>query len=107
MGGTLVHAEGIADPWRPAVLEAIERDFGKRWWAEALYDTDIRAARLEPHRQETNRWLGEWLAARGEILRPRGIGRPRVALGPPPSPSVSLTSGAAEGLRWGQARGSS
>ena len=28
MGGTLVHAEGIADPWRPAELEAIERDFG-------------------------------------------------------------------------------
>ena len=104
MGGTLVHAEGIADPWRPAVLEAIERDFGKRWWAEALYDTDIRAARLKPHRQETNRWLGEWLAARGEFLTSDEIERLRIDFARPLPHSFSLTPGAAEAMRWCKAR---
>jgi len=69
MGGTLVQSEGTVDACRPAVLEAIERDFGRRWWAEPLYDADIRRPpKDEPHRQETSRWLAEWLSANGEVL---------------------------------------
>jgi FMN phosphatase YigB (HAD superfamily) len=101
MGNTLVQAEGLPDAWRPAVLEAIERDFGKRWWAEPLYDADIRRPpKGEPHRQETNRWLAEWLRAKGEVLTSDDIERLRVDFARPLPLAYSLTSGAAEALRW-------
>src|SRR5438132_13332565 len=64
VGGTLLETRG--DPWRPLVLEAIRREFGARLWAETLYDADIRRpAPDDPHRQETNRWLSEWLTTNG------------------------------------------
>jgi len=86
VGGTLLETRG--DPWRPLVLEAIRREFGARPWAETLYDADIRRpAPDDPHRQETNRWLSEWLKANAEELseaeveptasRVRGAGRLR------------------------------
>ena len=101
MGGTLVQADGTADAWRPAVLEAIERDFGKRWWAEALYDADIRRPpKDEPLRQETNRWLADWLSAKGEVLTADEIERLRVDFARPLPLAYTLTPGAAEALRW-------
>jgi FMN phosphatase YigB (HAD superfamily) len=101
MGDTLIQAKGVADAWRPAVLEAIERDFGTRWWAEPLYDADIRRPpEDEPHRQETNRWLAEWLRAKGEVLTVDEIERLRVDFARPLPLAYALTPGAAEALRW-------
>ena len=69
MGGTLVETRSdVGDPWREPVLQSIEREFGPRTWAESLYSADIRPLRAdEPHRQETNRWLAEWLREHGWI----------------------------------------
>ena len=101
MGGTLVQSEGTVDAWRPAVLEAIERDFGRRWWAEPLYDADIsRPPKDEPHRQETNRWLAEWLSANGEVLTADEVERLRSDFARPLPLAYALTPGAAEALRW-------
>jgi len=101
MGDTLVQAQGVPDAWRPAVLEAIERDFGKRWWAEPLYDADIRRPpKDEPLRQETNRWLADWLSAKGEVLTADEIERLRVDFARPLPLAYTLTPGAAEALRW-------
>src|SRR5207247_10088847 len=82
VGGTLLETRG--DPWRPLVLEAIRREFGARPWAETLYDADIRRpAPDDPHRQETNRWLSEWLNANGEDLGAADVARLRGASAPP------------------------
>src|SRR5207302_4888983 len=82
VGGTLLEIHG--SPWRPLVLEAIRREFGARPWAEALYDADIRRpAPDDPYRQETNRWLSEWLKANGEELGEADVERVRGAFAAP------------------------
>jgi putative hydrolase of the HAD superfamily len=107
MGGTLVATrDDVGDPWREPVLQAIEREFGPRAWAESLYAADIRPAHAdEPHRQETNRWLAEWLREHGEILNDQEIERLRLALARPLPEVFSLAVGAAGALRWCKARG--
>src|SRR2546428_11480030 len=98
MGGTLVQSEGTVDAWRPAVLEAIEGDFGRRWWAEPLYDADIRRPpKDEPHRQETSRWPAERMRPNGEGIATvegesvrSGLPRPPALpdAQPPPAPAA-------------------
>jgi FMN phosphatase YigB (HAD superfamily) len=107
MGGTLVETRSdVGDPWREPVLQAIEREFGPREWAEALYAADIRRPRAhEPYRQETNRWLGEWLRERGEILTDQQVEQLRLALARPLPAVFSLAMGAEDALRWCKARG--
>jgi putative hydrolase of the HAD superfamily len=106
MGGTLVATRGdVGDPWREPVLEAIKREFGERDWAEELYSADIRRPPAnEPHRQETNRWLAEWLRERGEVFTDEQVERLRVAFARPLPPVFSLAAGAAEALGWCKAR---
>lgn len=105
MGNTLVGADGDDDAWRPGVLEAIERDFGQRWWAEPPYDADIRRPpKDEPYRQETNRWVAEWLSAKGEVLTSDEIERLRIDFARPLPLAYSLTPGTAEALRWCKSR---
>lgn len=107
MGGTLVESRGhVGDPWREPVLQAIEREFGPRPWAETLYGAEIRRPPAnEPHRQETNRWLAEWLRERGEILTGAQVERLRLAFARPLPDAFSLAAGAADALRWCKARG--
>src|SRR2546428_11120341 len=105
MGGTLVQSEGTVDAWRPAVLEAIEGDFGRRWWAEPLYDADIRRPpRDEPHRQETNRWLAGWLGANWEGLTAGGVERLRSDFAPSPPLAYAPAPRAAEAAPRGRPR---
>ena len=104
VGGTLLEMRG--DPWRPLVLEAIRREFGARPWAEALYDADIRRpAPDDPHRQETNRWLSEWLKANAEELSEAEVERLRVAFAAPVDYGLYLCEGATAALRWCKSRG--
>ena len=104
VGGTLLETRG--DPWRPLVLEAIRREFGARPWAETLYDADIRRpAPDDPHRQETNRWLAEWLNANGEELGEADVERLRGAFAAPIDYGPYLCDGAIAALRWCKARG--
>ena len=101
MGGTLVIYEGGDDPWRASVLEAIEREFGERWWAEPLYSADIRRPPADdPYRQETERWLAEWLQARGAVLDTDQIARLRRAFARPLPPAFGLATGAADAFAW-------
>jgi len=101
MGGTLVTYTGTHDPWRAPVLEAIEREFGKRWWAEPLYAADIRRAKTDdPYRQETERWLAEWLRERRVDLDAGQIARLRRAFARPLPTEFVLAAGAAEALAW-------
>lgn len=106
MGGTLVDTRGgVGDPWREPVLEAINRDFGGPAWAEPLYAADIRRPPADdPHRQETNRWLADWLSERGEILTDTEVERLRLAFARPLPAVFSLAAGAADALRWCKAR---
>ena len=104
VGGTLLEIHG--SPWRPLVLEAIRREFGARPWAEALYDADIRRlAPDDPYRQETNRWLSEWLKANGEELGEADVERLRGAFAAPIDYGQHLCEGATAALRWCKARG--
>jgi FMN phosphatase YigB (HAD superfamily) len=106
MGGTLVTYEGTDDPWRAPVLEAIEHEFGEQWWAEPLYSADIRRPPADdPYRQETERWLGEWLQARGAVLDKDQIARLRLAFARPLPTAFALAAGAADALVWCKASG--
>src|SRR5688572_16919066 len=106
MGGTLVETRGdVGDPWREPVLEAIKREFGERDWAETLYSASIRPPHADdPHRQETNRWLAEWLRERGVTFTDQQIERLRRAFARPIPAVFSLAVGAADALRWCKAR---
>ncbi|HEV8230496.1 MAG TPA: HAD family hydrolase [Candidatus Limnocylindria bacterium] len=107
MGDTLVsERRDVGDPWREPVLAAIQRELGPRAWAETLYAADIRRPPVDdPHRQETNRWLAEWLRERGELLGDDEVERLRIAFARPLPAIFSLAAGALESLRWCKARG--
>jgi HAD superfamily hydrolase (TIGR01509 family) len=106
LGGTLVEAAAGEDHWRPVVMERVEREFGRRPWAEALYAADIRSAQPDdPHRQETNRWIGEWLREHGEHWSEADVERLRLAFASPLPEAFSLAAGAEAALRWCKARG--
>ena len=106
MGGTLVETRSdVGDPWREPVLKAINREFGPRAWAEALYSADIRPRRADDtHRQETNRWLSGWLRERGVAFTDEQVERLRLAFARPIPAEFSLAAGAADALRWCKAR---
>lgn len=106
MGGTLVETRGdVGDPWREPVLEAINREFGAPAWAETLYEADIRRPPAgEPHRQETNRWLADWMREKGESFTDEQVERLRRAFARPIPTVFSLAAGAAAALRWCKAR---
>jgi putative hydrolase of the HAD superfamily len=106
MGGTLVTYEGRDDPWHAPVMQAIEREFGNPSWAEPLYAADIRhPPDGDPHRQQTNRWLAEWLASRGERLGPDAIEKLRKAFARPLPEGFQLARGAADAIAWCKAHG--
>jgi len=106
LGDTLVEAAAGQDHWRPIVMERVEREFGPRPWAEALYAADIRRVQPgDPHRQDTNRWIGEWLRDRGEIWTGADVERLRIAFASPLPDAFSLAAGAEDALRWCKARG--
>jgi FMN phosphatase YigB (HAD superfamily) len=102
MGGTLVETRGdVGDPWREPVLEAINREFGAPAWADTLYGADIRRPPAgEPHRQETNRWLADWLRENGETFTDEQVERLRRAFARPIPATFSLAAGAVDALRW-------
>jgi FMN phosphatase YigB (HAD superfamily) len=106
MGGTLVGTRGdVGDAWREPVLEAINREFGAPAWADRLYEADIRRPPAgEPHRQETNRWLADWLRENGETFSDEQVERLRRAFARPIPNVFSLAAGAADALRWCKAR---
>jgi putative hydrolase of the HAD superfamily len=106
MGGTLVGArDDVGDPWRAPVLEAIDRQFGPRAWAETLYAADIRPPNTDkPYRQETNHWLADWLRDRGEVLTDEQVERLRQAFARPLPAAFSLAPGASDALRWCKAQ---
>ena len=107
MGDTLVaERRDVGDPWRGPVLEAIRSEFGSRDWAEALYAADIRRPPSgDPHRQETNRWLSEWLRENAEPLSDEQVERLRIAFARPLPAVFSLAPGARESLRWCKTHG--
>jgi putative hydrolase of the HAD superfamily len=106
MGGTLVQVRGdVGDPWREPVLEAINREFAAPAWANTLYEADIRRPPAgEPHRQETNRWLADWLRENGETFTDEQVERLRRAFARPIPTVFSLAAGAADALRWCKSR---
>lgn len=106
LGGTLVEGPPGADAWRSAVMARIEREFGPLPWAELLYAADIRLPPAhDPYRQETERWLAEWLAARGEVWGAEKIERLRRAFAAPLPATFSLSPGAKDALRWSKEHG--
>ncbi|MDP9245372.1 MAG: HAD family hydrolase [Chloroflexota bacterium] len=105
-GGTLVEAAPGEDHWRPVVMARVRREFGDLPLADALYAADIRRAPPDdPHRQETNRWIAEWLRARGETWTDPDVERLRVAFASPLPDAFSLAPGAEAALRWSKAHG--
>jgi len=105
VGGTLIDA-AHGDHWRPSVLRAIADEFGERWWAEQLYDADIRRRPPgDPYRMETKKWLAEWLDARGVTMTERELETLRTCFARPLPLAFTLTSGAADGLRWCKSKG--
>ncbi len=105
MGDTLVEAPPGQDFWHPVVMERIAEEFGPRPWAEALYRTDLRRRASEPYRQETNRWISDWLREQGQPLTDAEVEKLRRAFAAPLPAVFSLTVGAAEALRWCKANG--
>jgi putative hydrolase of the HAD superfamily len=105
IGDTLVEARGGEDHWRPVVLARVEREFGALSWAEQLYAADIRRPSADdPFRQETNRWMAEWLRNRGESWSEVQVERLRVAFASPMPDAFSLAPGAEAALRWCKAQ---
>lgn len=108
VGGTLLE-NGAAqeDAWRDVVLARIREAFGAAPWAEPLYCADdLRQSRPDdPYRQETNRWLAEWLRKRGEHPSDADVERLRQAFAAPLPLAYELTEGAAEAVRWCKAHG--
>lgn len=102
MGGTLVATRtDIGDPWREPVMAAIQREFGPRACAEELYRAEIHSLDPnEPHRQETSRWLRNWLQAHGELVDDEEVERLRRAFARPLPAVFSLADGAVDALRW-------
>src|SRR5258708_6142638 len=81
LGDTLVEAIPGEDHWKPVVMARVEAAFGALPWAEELYAADIRSATAaDPYRQETNRWLADWLPGRGEPGPAPDVERPRLPL---------------------------
>jgi FMN phosphatase YigB (HAD superfamily) len=106
LGGTLVEAVPGEDHWRPVVMARVLQEFGPRPRAEALYAAEIRRySPDDPHRQETNRWIGEWLREQGEIWTDADVERLRVAFASPLPDAFSLAPGAEATLRWCKAHG--
>ena len=101
VGGTLLGWPRGDDPWRSVVLAAIEREFGARPWAEALYVADIRRPPPgDPYRQETNRWIADWLTGNAETLSDAEVERLRRAFASPLQDGWRLLPGAVSALRW-------
>src|SRR5688572_26145070 len=91
LGGTLVEGPPGADAWRPVVMARIESEFGSLPWSDLLYAADIRHPPSDdPYRQETDRWLAEWVASRGEVWDGARIERLRRALAAPLPATFSL-----------------
>ncbi len=113
MGGTLLEGLEGQDLWYAVVMQRIEREFGPRVWADALYrwlGTNYRndprkRTPGDPYRQETNRWIGEWLRARGEAFADAEVERLRRCFAAPLPTGYSLAPGAADALRWCKDRG--
>lgn len=106
MGDTLVEGRPGEDHWRPVVMARVEREFGVVPWAELLYAADLRRPPADdPFRQETNRWIAEWLRERGEVWTEAQVERLRVAFASPLPDAFSLAPGAEAALRWCKARG--
>jgi HAD superfamily hydrolase (TIGR01509 family) len=106
LGGTLVEAAPGEDHWRPVVMARVDREFGPLAWAEDLYAADLRRTLPDdPHRQETNRWIDEWLRERGEEWAEGDVERLRIAFASPLPDAFSLAPGAEVALRWCKARG--
>ena len=106
MGGTLVHGpEG--DPWRAVVMPRIQEAFQSHRWAEELYETDLwkRASPEDPLRQETKRWMGDWLRERGYTFSDADVERLRAAFAAPLPESFRLAPGATQALQWCRVRG--
>ena len=99
MGNTLVGAPDGPDPWYPAVMRHVAQEFGPSPWAEALYRTDLWPRSSEPYRQETNRWISEWLREHGQLLNDAEVERVRRAFAAPLPDIFALTPGATEALR--------
>jgi FMN phosphatase YigB (HAD superfamily) len=106
MGDTLVEASPGEDHWRPVVMARVKREFGALPWAGLLYAADIRRPpAADPFRQETNRWITEWLHERGETWTEAQVERLRVAFASPLPDAFSLAPGAEAALRWCKAQG--
>jgi HAD superfamily hydrolase (TIGR01509 family) len=104
LGGTLVEAPPGDDPWRPLVMARIEREFGALPWADRLYAADIRRPPPDdPYRQETDRWLADWLKEHGEAWDDAQVERLRLAFAAPLPEVFSLSPGAETALRWSKA----
>ncbi|HEX9494795.1 MAG TPA: HAD family hydrolase [Candidatus Limnocylindria bacterium] len=106
LGDTLVEAIPGEDHWKPVVMARVEAAFGALPWAEELYAADIRSATAgDPYRQETNRWLADWLRGRGEPWPDADVERLRLAFASPLPDAFTLAPGAEAALRWCKARG--
>ena len=105
MGGTLVEGPSGEDLWYAPVMARVTREFGPSPWAEALYKTDLWPRSSEPHRQETNRWMSEWLRERDLYVSDAQVERLRAAFAAPLPKEFVRTPGAVEALRWCKAQG--
>jgi FMN phosphatase YigB (HAD superfamily) len=106
LGNTLVEARPGEDHWRPVVLARIEHAFGALPWAPSLYAADIRRPPADdPRRQDTNRWISEWLRDHGEVWPESEVERLRIAFASPLPDAFTLAPGAKESLRWCRANG--
>ena len=80
--------------------------FGDAWWAEAVYDADIRRPPAnDPYRQETNKWLADWLGVRGVALDTEQVERLRKVFARPLPKCFGLVDGAREALAWCRSQG--
>lgn len=100
LGGTLVTTTA-RDPWRAPVMARLASAFPGEPWTDEIYDANIRRPPAdEPHRQETHRWLAEWLRDRGVHMADEDVERLRVAFAAPLPSEFRQSPGATDALRW-------
>lgn len=106
MGDTLVEA------WKgPEVMRALGRErlvaaFGERAWYDALLGAQLDPVQAdEPARQETVRWIADWMRTEEISTDDLDLDRLRMVLSLPLTAVSTLVEGASEALHWCKARG--
>jgi FMN phosphatase YigB (HAD superfamily) len=102
----------LVESWKsPEVMRALSRErlvaaFGERDWYDALLGAQLDPVLADdPARQETLRWIAEWMRTEKVSMDDLDLDRLRAVLSLPLNAVSTLVEGASEALHWCKARG--